>query len=160
MITDAEAKRLERIQRTAIHVILGDSYTKYAEALKECNLERLDERRDSLIEKFAVSTAANPKFSHWFKETSPGKRPARCRDNKYKSVVSRTESFRKSAIPRMTEILNERDRIMEEEHNQDDLKCETCNLDFTTNQNLYLHKRFRHGNEDSLLPRWSKRIVV
>ena len=90
MITDAEAKRLERIQRTALHVILGDSYTKYAEALKECNLERLDERRDSLIEKFAVSTAANPKFSHWFKETSPGKRPARNGDNKYKSVVSRT----------------------------------------------------------------------
>ena len=39
MITQEEARRIERIQRTALHVILGESFTSYKDALLVCGIK-------------------------------------------------------------------------------------------------------------------------
>ena len=57
MITQGEVRRLEKIQRTVLHVILGNNYTSYREALLKVNLETLEERRKNLCIKFAVKTS-------------------------------------------------------------------------------------------------------
>ena len=159
MISKEETRRLERIQRTAVHVIMGENFTNYSEAIKECNLERLDKRRNDLIERFAVNTADNPKFKHWFKENSPSKKNNRNRMSKLKPVTTRTEKYKKSAIPRMTEILNNREKECGGSNNQDDQQCSLCKSIFSNKHNLSLHLTFRYGNDDSYFPRWSKKIL-
>ena len=44
---------LERVQKSALRVILGKSYTSYNNALKELNIDSLQDRRESLCLKFA-----------------------------------------------------------------------------------------------------------
>ena len=66
MITINESRRLERIQRTALHVILNENYVDYKGALEVCNIESLSERRESLLKNFAVKLKSNDKFQHWF----------------------------------------------------------------------------------------------
>ena len=53
MLTKEESRRIERVQRTALHVIMGESFIDYKNALLACGLERLDERRMKLIISFA-----------------------------------------------------------------------------------------------------------
>ena len=57
MLTKEESRRIERVQRTALHVIMGESFIDYKNALLACGLERLDERRMKLIISFAKKTA-------------------------------------------------------------------------------------------------------
>ena len=58
---------MERIQKGALHIILGDKYESYRNALNLTSLESLDDRRDNLCIKFAKKTERNPKFKKWFK---------------------------------------------------------------------------------------------
>ena len=44
---------LERVQKSALKVILGKKYTSYNNALKELNIDSLQDRRESLCLKFA-----------------------------------------------------------------------------------------------------------
>ena len=44
---------LERVQKSALKVILGKKYTSYNSALNELNIDSLQDRRESLCLKFA-----------------------------------------------------------------------------------------------------------
>ena len=59
-ITKHEATLIERVQKTALHIIFGDQYTTYKEALNESKLTTLADRREKLITKFALKTYHNP----------------------------------------------------------------------------------------------------
>ena len=74
MMTKDESRRLERIQHTALHIILEESYVKYESALLSASLDRLDTRREMLITRFALQTVKNPKFQNWFEKTVSPKR--------------------------------------------------------------------------------------
>ena len=52
-ITNQERKDIERVQKVAFHIILGQKYENYKNALELTNLETLEERRDKLCLKFA-----------------------------------------------------------------------------------------------------------
>ena len=69
-------------------------------------MERLDERRMKLIISFAKKTAKNPKFAHWFLQNKESDRKHRVPQTQYKTVHTRTERFKRSAIPFMTDLLN------------------------------------------------------
>ena len=47
-ITLREKVQIERVQKCAFHIILGDSYNSYENALDHLNLETLEERRFNL----------------------------------------------------------------------------------------------------------------
>ena len=53
-ITVAERKDIERVQKTAAHIMLGDAYNDYENALDFLGLESLEERRNKLCSKFAL----------------------------------------------------------------------------------------------------------
>ena len=47
-ITNQERVDIERVQKVALHIILGQKYENYKNALELTNLETLEERRDKL----------------------------------------------------------------------------------------------------------------
>ena len=52
-ITRGEELELERVQKTALRIILKENYLNYEEALTETNLKTLKERREHLCRNFA-----------------------------------------------------------------------------------------------------------
>ena len=111
---------LERVQRSALKVILGEKYISYESALKNLNLESLYERREALCLKFAKKSLKLKQFQKMFpKQNNLHKMETR---NPLRYVVnnSNTDRYRRSAIPSMQRMLNEEDSK---------LKCITKNLD-------------------------------
>ena len=104
-LTQCNRSDIERVQRAALHVILGDSYTTYENALTVMSLETLESRRSKLCNKFAIKSVKHPKHSKWFKinkKVSITRQP----QPKFCPVVSRTNRFKKSPLSYLTEVLN------------------------------------------------------
>ena len=80
-ITLAEQIEIERIQKSAAHIILGDSYESYKDALTSLGLDTLKFRRDKLSLKFGSKAEKHEKFRNWFK---PAVHPQDTRQDKYK----------------------------------------------------------------------------
>ena len=95
-----------------MYVILGNQYTHYSEALELVNCESLEDRRVKICEKFVKKSAKHPKYYNWFRldENSVNERYTRkakkCSKQKYHSVQYRTERYKNSPLPYLTELLN------------------------------------------------------
>ena len=97
----SESNQIERVQRAALAIILGDEYNSYSKALKTLKMETLVERREILCLTFAKKTYMNDKFKHWFVENDGPQS-----ENKLKEVKARTRRYRNSPIPYLTGLLN------------------------------------------------------
>ena len=106
-LTKADSSILERVQKSALNIILGSGYTSYESApdILELDTDTLEERRDELCLNFARKSAEHPIHSKWFLKTK-GEQHTR-NHNIYQPVWARTGRFGKSPIPHMTNILNE-----------------------------------------------------
>ena len=108
-LTKYESNQIERVQRSAFHIILGEGYVSYQEALKKLNCDKLSDRRIKLCETFAKKLVKHNQFKNWFNEKSD-KKTNNTRSKKvkvkYQEVVTRTERYHKSPIPYLTNILN------------------------------------------------------
>ena len=60
-LTGVNSAKIERIQKSAAHIILGDAYTSYSKALDTLGLQRLAHRRKILCLKFALKCEKDPK---------------------------------------------------------------------------------------------------
>ena len=104
-ITGEQRVDIERIQKSALHIILGDKYHSYSSALKSVGLDTLFRRRQRLCTTFARRCFKNDKFKHWFKpftKTSQTRQQGR----RLCDVHSRTMRFERSPISYITELLN------------------------------------------------------
>lgn len=64
MITNDQSIRLERLQQQYLKIVWG--YTEsYSKLLKKSGMNRLDERREGLCDKFAVKSLKG-KYGRWF----------------------------------------------------------------------------------------------
>ena len=97
---------IERVQKSAFHIILGDQYKTYQEAQHSLGLEELNIRRIRLCEMFVMKNVHTEKYSAWFK-INPQKVGARRKKKKYKEIVCRTKRFEMSPIPFLTRLLND-----------------------------------------------------
>ena len=106
-LTKADSSILERVQKSALNIILGSGYTSYESApdILELDTDTLEERRDELCLNFARKSAEHPIHSKWFLKTK-GEQHTR-NHNIYQPVWARTGRFGKSPIPHMTNIPNE-----------------------------------------------------
>ena len=59
-LTQENSDDLERVQKSAIKVIMGASYRSYMKSLETLDLETLSQRRENLCLKFAQSCVKNP----------------------------------------------------------------------------------------------------
>ena len=113
-LTKAESYQIERVQKCALHVILGDDYESYDQATTILAVEKLHERRMKSILSFAKRCEKNPKYSTWFR-ISENSTPlnietrgtCKTQKNKYAPVPTRTDRYEKSPLPFMTKLLNE-----------------------------------------------------
>ena len=66
-LTGEDIIKLERIQKTVLHIILGDEYISYSNALKETGLIKQSDRRKILSITFAKRALRSHKFTNWFR---------------------------------------------------------------------------------------------
>ena len=91
---------MERVQKTALAIIIGRDYSGYKDALKSLNVETLEERRIKLCLNFAKKAAKSDKWKHWFvKSPQQVLPPVNTRSKKavqteYKEVPAITDRYR------------------------------------------------------------------
>ena len=104
-ITQSERIEIERVQKAAFHIALGEEYTSYAHALNHFNLDSLEQRRKNLCLKFLKKAETHPKHQKWLKKNCVQVN-TRQDHSKYCEVLARTERFKKSPLGYLTNLLN------------------------------------------------------
>ena len=97
---------LERVQKSALKVILRDEYKSYKDALKILNIESLFERRELLCLKFAKKGLKLTNFKNMFPIQVTKHSMEKRILNKYKINSAKTERYFRSSIPYMQRKLN------------------------------------------------------
>ena len=107
-LTLNDITNLEKLQRTATKVILGEKFSSYKNALQFLELETLEKRRESICLNFATKTSKNPKFSAWFQKSKANPRnPSHPYTTKeYLETFARTAIYEKSPLLYLTRLLN------------------------------------------------------
>ena len=104
-LTVEEVTKIERIQKTACNIILGEKYNSYTSALNILGLEKLSARREKICTKFAKKALKHKKFTTWFKPTPTV--ITRIKKPKFYDVVCKTARFEKSPLSYLTKLLNQ-----------------------------------------------------
>ena len=98
---------LERVQKSALKVMLQNKYTGYKDALNRMELETLAERRENLCLSFAIKCTKHPKLSNMFKKNEKKHTMKTRNEEIYHVDFSNTERLQKSSIIYMEKLLNE-----------------------------------------------------
>ena len=107
-LTKQQILLLERVQKRALRIILGPMYLTYAASLSLFELPSLDERRKSLCLTFAKGLVKDTRLSHLIPQPKETGRVLRTTGVRRQQIRCRTERLRTSAIPYLTELLNEK----------------------------------------------------
>ena len=109
-LTKKNENDIERVQKSALRVILKHNYTGYQDALVKLGMQSLKERRNILCLKFAKNCLKIEKFrKHFPLNTKLHTMPTRYCE-KYALKKKSSERYAKSALPSMIKLLNECDR--------------------------------------------------
>ena len=104
-ITQAERDEIERVQKAAFHIVLGDEYQSYRSALKYFGMDSLENRREKLCKKFARKAVNHPKHQKWFKLNTVTV-DTRQEHPKFCEVVAQKDRYKKSPLGYLTGLLN------------------------------------------------------
>ena len=108
MLTDQNSKAIERVQKSALAIILGPNYLCYENALSQTGLERLDVRRKQLCLTFAKKTLKHPLHSNWFKGLPENEHiNTRSEKPRFLPVQARTQRLLRSPVAYLTKLLND-----------------------------------------------------
>ena len=103
-LTQGQVMEIERVQKVAMRIILKEEYECYENALSECSLQTLSERRDQLCLSFAKKCKNNERTSDMFPSND---HPYNTRNpEKFYVTPANTNRLAKSAIPHMQRLLN------------------------------------------------------
>ena len=105
-LTDKNKADLERVQRSALRIVLGQKYKGYRNALNILNLESLEERRENLCLRFARKCIRNDKTKDMFPLNRKAHNMKTRNFEKYEVQHANTDRLRKSAIIYMQKLLN------------------------------------------------------
>ena len=105
-LTRNNRRSLERVQKSAVKIILKNSYNNYEDALKILKMESLEDRRSRLCLKFAKNCLKNSKMKQLFPLAQAQHVMKTRSKEKFKVHYAKTERYRKSAIPYMQSLLN------------------------------------------------------
>lgn len=101
-----QQRQLERVQKRACRVILGDSYTTYEEALTTLELTTLSERHLHILRQFGTRLLTHPRHRQLLPEENPRPRHAVRHHNKIKPIRAVTDRYKKSAVPTIVKLIN------------------------------------------------------
>ena len=98
---------LERVQKNALRLIMGENYSSYDESLEELQLENLGKH---LSTKFAMNCVENEKTKHLFPLKNKIHKPETRREEKYKVINTKTRRLQRSTVPYLQKLMNEYER--------------------------------------------------
>ena len=105
-LTKKNRNDLERVQKSALRIILGKKYTSYSDALKMLKIEPLEDRRKLLCLKFAKNCLKVDKLRKMFPKSSTIHGMSTRNLEFYDVNRTLTERYLNSAIPQMQRLLN------------------------------------------------------
>ena len=106
-LTEENSADLERVQKSAVKIMLGDKYTSYENSLLKLDIENLSDRRKHLCLSFAKKCVKNEKTKHMFPQNIKKHQMETRMPEKFKVQHANTERFRKSSIIYMQHLLND-----------------------------------------------------
>ena len=106
-LTEQQKNNLERVQRSALKIILGSRYQSYRKALDILNLEPLEQRRKYLCLKFAQRCTKNEKTKKMFPLNEKIHGMDMRNREKFKVQHAKTNRLKNSAIVYMQKLLND-----------------------------------------------------
>ena len=106
-LTLEDSNSIERVQKSALQIILESNYVSYEGALQKLNLESLRSRREKLCLKFAIKSAKHQQFSAWFKPNDYIGPATRSDKPDLKNIYANKVRYEKSPIPYLTTLLND-----------------------------------------------------
>ena len=99
--------KIERIQKAAVRVIMGNNYTTYDEGLQRLKLDKLSERRRKICLRFAKNSLKLKQFSKLFPLNDNEHDMMKRNGNRYLINQHLTERYKMSTIPYLQRLLNE-----------------------------------------------------
>ena len=121
-LTKTEVNQLERIQKSACAIILGENYSSYKNALLKLDMQTLDSRRKDICLTFGKKALKSEKFQTWFSVNNESEPVMKTRNDKtipkLKPVICRTQRYENSPIPYLTNLLNQNFEMQERRQNQ------------------------------------------
>jgi hypothetical protein len=106
-LTQENAEDLERVQRSALKIMLNDKYVSYKRSLAQLGLETLSDRRETLCLNFAVKCTKNDKLSHMFPLNQKNHDMETRHEEKYKVQFAHTNRLKNSPLTYMQKLLNQ-----------------------------------------------------
>ena len=106
-LTAENKNDLERVQKTALKIILGQRFKSYENALNILDITTLEERREQLCKNFAIRSANHPKFKHLFPLNPKSHKMDTRKVEKFKVFKANTERLKESSIIHIQNKLNE-----------------------------------------------------
>ena len=110
-ITSENSSDLERVQKSAVKIILNGNYSTYENALAQLGIESLESRREHLCLNFARKCTKNKKLSHMFPENIKPHEMSTRHEKKYRVQFANTDRLKNSPIIYMQSLLNLNDEI-------------------------------------------------
>ena len=105
-LTDENKNDLERVQKSAMKVIMGERYKGYQKTLNDLDIETLDERRERLCLRFAQRCLKNEKTNKMF-PLNENNHAMKTRNNeKYQVQHANTGRLKNSPLIYMQHLLN------------------------------------------------------
>ena len=131
---------LERIQKSALKVILKEKYKDYKSALSDLNLQSLSDRRENLCLRFAKKSLKLLNFKKLFPHSKKFHVMNQRKRRKFFVNNAKTERYRKSSVPYMQRLLNKEDRAFQCFESSCNVKyyaSELCHPGSIANDNLH-----------------------
>ena len=109
-LTQKNTNALERVQKAAVKIIMGEKYVDYNDGLKNLNLESLQKRRENLCLRFARNCLKNEKVKGIFSKNESNHKMIKRKNNLYSEKLIKTKRYKNSAIPYMVRLLNKEEQ--------------------------------------------------
>ena len=105
-LTKENSDDIERVQKSAVKIMLGNRYIGYKKSLEKLDIETLKERRDQLCLNFALKSRKHQKLKHMFPENKRLHTMQLRKPERFKVDQANTERFKNSSIIFMQNLLN------------------------------------------------------
>ena len=106
-LIDENSEDLERVQKSALKIILQENYKSYELALETLDLESLKERREALCLQFAKKCIGHPKMKHMFTTNKKTHQMETRFPENFAVNHANTERLKNSPVIYMQRLLNQ-----------------------------------------------------
>ena len=105
-LTQGNCDDLERVQKSAFKIILGEKYKSYADSLTKLDMQSLYDRREQLCLNFALKCVKNPKSAQMFPLNDKNHAMGRINPEKFKVQHALNGRLKNSPVIYMQSLLN------------------------------------------------------